>query len=321
MKLTLLKTLAAALLLGGASLSCACAQDFPNRRLSLVVGFAAGSGADVLARYYASGLSTEVGQPVIVENRPGANGAIATQAVLQSKPDGYTLLFAPSASMSGGKFLYANHAFDSQKDFVIAAPLLDNGFVLAVSANSSVHSVAELTALLRSKPTARYGTANSTGIAAAQVYKTLAGVSATQVAYRTTGDAVPDLADGTLDFMFLDGVFALSQLKTGKVRLLATVGSRIAGAPDVPTMEEAGIKGYGFSVWWMIAVPTGTPKDAVDRLNVAFTRISKMPETKAFLATAAASPLTGTPDATAVKLAKDIETWRELARTGGIKPQ
>jgi tripartite-type tricarboxylate transporter receptor subunit TctC len=321
MNLSSLKTLATALMLSVVSLSCTFAQDFPNRRLSLVVGFAAGSGADVLTRYYASKLSLDVGQPVIVENKPGANGALAAQAVLQSKPDGYTLLFAPSAAMSGGKFLYANHAYDSQKDFVIVAPLLDNGFVLAVSASSPVHSVAELTALLKSKPTARYGTANSTGIAAAQLYRTLAGVSATQVAYRTTGDAVPDLADGTLDFMFLDGVFALSQLKTGKLRLLATVGSRIAGAPDVPTMEESGLKGYGFSVWWMIAAPTATPKEAVDRLNAAFTRISEMPETKAFLATAAASPLAGTPEATAGKLAKDIETWAELARAGGITPQ
>ncbi|MDF2115247.1 tripartite tricarboxylate transporter substrate binding protein [Roseiarcaceae bacterium H3SJ34-1] len=321
MNLSSLKTLATALLLSVASISITFAQDFPNRRLTLIVGFAAGSGADVLTRYYGAKLSLDIGQPVIVENKPGANGALAAQAVLQSKPDGYTVLFAPSASMSGGKFLYANLPYDSQKDFVVIAPLLDNGFVLAVSANSPVHSVAELTAFVKSKPTARYGTANSTGIAAAQLYKTLAGIQATQVAYKTTGDAVPDLADGTLDFMFLDGVFALSQLKTGKVRLLATVGSRIAGAPDVPTMEEAGLKGYGFSVWWMIAVPTGTPKEAVDRLNVAFNRISELPETKAFLATAAASPLTGTPEATAVKLAKDIETWAELARAGGITPQ
>jgi tripartite-type tricarboxylate transporter receptor subunit TctC len=321
MKWSSLKTLAMTLVLGAASLSCALAQDFPNRRLTLVVGFAAGSGADVLTRYYASKLSQEVAQPVVVENKPGANGALAAQAVMQSKPDGYTLLFAPSASMSGGKFLYANLPYDSQKDFVIVAPLLDNGFALAVGANAPVHSVAELTALLKSKPAARYGTSNSTGIAAAQLYRTLAGVQATQVAYKTTGDALPDLADGTLDFMFLDGVFALSQLKTGKVRLLATVGSRIEGAPDVPTMEEAGIKGYGFSVWWMIAAPVATPKDIVDRLNAVFNRISAMPETKSFLATAAAAPLTGTPEAMVGKLAKDIETWGQLARAGGITPQ
>jgi len=321
MKRSLLKTLVTALMFGALSLSATFAEEYPDRRLTLVVGFAAGSGADVLTRYYASKLSLEVGQPVIVENRPGANGALAVQAVLQSKPDGYTLLFAPSASMSGGKFLYANHAYDSQKDFVVAVPLLDNGFVLAVGANSPVHSVAELTALLKSKPTARYGTANSTGIAAAQLYKTLAGVTATQVAYRTTADALPDLADGTLDFMFLDGVFALSQLKTGKVRLLATVGSRMEAAPDVPTMEEAGLKGYNFSVWWMIALPAATPKEPVDRLNAAFNRISKMPETKSFLASAAATPLTGTPQEMVGKLARDIETWRELARAGGIKPQ
>jgi tripartite-type tricarboxylate transporter receptor subunit TctC len=297
------------------------AQDYPNRRISLLVGFAAGSGADILARYYATKLAGETGQVVTVENKPGANGIIAALAVKQAKPDGYNLLFAPSAGMAGGKFLYANLPYDPQKNFVIVAPLLEVAFTLAVGAKSPVTSVAELTALLKSKPRARYGTSNSTAIAATELYKTLKQFDAQQVQYKTTMDAVGDLADGTLDFMFLDGVLALSQQKAGKVRLLATTGARIAGAPDVPSMREAGVDNYSFAVWWMIMAPAGTPNDIVKMLNNAFTKINATEETKRFLANVASQPLTGTPAEMVEKLRQDIGVWAEIAKTGNIQPQ
>jgi tripartite-type tricarboxylate transporter receptor subunit TctC len=297
------------------------AQDFPNRRITLLVGFAAGSGADILARYYATELASETGQTVIVENKPGANGIIAAQAVKHAKPDGYTLLFAPSAGMAGGKFLYANLPYDAEKDFIVVAPLLDVAFALAVGAKSPAKSVTELTALLKAKTGARYGTSNSTGIAATEVYKTLTQFDAQQVQYRTTADALGDLTDGTLDFLFVDGVMALSQQKAGRLRLLATTGARIEGAPDVPTMREAGVANYNFAVWWMIMAPAGTPGDVVATLNKIFTRINSKAETKAFLATVASQPLIGTPPEMVEKLHQDIEVWAQIAKTGNIVPQ
>jgi tripartite-type tricarboxylate transporter receptor subunit TctC len=308
--------LLACVLAAGAS----SAQTYPDRRITLVVGFAAGSGADILARYYATKLAAETGQTVVVENKPGANGMIAAQAVKQAKPDGYTLLFSPSAGMAGGRFLYANLPYDPEKDFIIAAPLLDVAFALTVGANSPAKSVNELTALLKGKSGARYGTANSTGIAATEVYKTLHQFTATQVAYKTTADAIGDLADGTLDFMFLDGVMALSQQKAGKLRLLATTSTRIAGA-DVPTMREAGVGNYSFAVWWMIMTPAGTPPEAVSALNKVFTKINSADETKTFLNNVASQPLTGTPAEMVEKLRKDIEVWAQIAKTGNIVPQ
>ena len=203
------------------ALSQADAQPYPNRRITLVVGYAAGSGADILARFYANKLADETGQTVVVENKPGANGLIGAQGVKQAKPDGYTLLFSPSAGMAGGKFLNANLPYDPQKDFIIAAPLLDVAFALTVGASSPAKNVGELTALLKGKPKARYGTSNSTGIAATQVYKTLMGFEAQEVVYKSTADSIADLADGTLDFSFIDGVFALAQQK-------AAAGSRSA---------------------------------------------------------------------------------------------
>jgi len=303
-----------------AAASPATAQDYPNKPIHMMVGFAAGSGADVLARFYANKLSAEIAQTVIVENKPGANGNIAAQGVMQSKPDGYTIFFAPSAAMSGGKFLYANLPYDSQKDFVLVSPVLDVAFVLAVGAKSPIKSVAELTAAIKANPKATYGTSNSTAIAATQLYKTIAGFDATQVAYKTTGDAIGDLADGTLDFMFLDGVFALGQQKTGKVKLLATTSTRLDSAPDVPTMQEAGIAGYGFTVWWMVMAPAGTPAPIVTKLNGIFTKIAAMEETKTFLTNVASKPLSSTPAEAAEKLAKDIKTWGEIAKAGKFEP-
>jgi tripartite-type tricarboxylate transporter receptor subunit TctC len=319
MKCLRLPALTAAALV--AALTCAQAQTYPDRRITLTVGFAAGSGADILARYYAAKLADETGQTVVVENKPGANGLIAAQGVKQSKADGYTLLFSPSAGLAGGRFLYANLPYDPQKDFIIAAPLLDVAFALTVGANSPAKSVADLTALVKKKPTARYGTSNSTGIAASEVYKTIAGFTAQQVAYKTTADAINDLADGTLDFMFIDGVFALTQQKTGKLRMLATTSAKIEGAPDIPTMREAGVGNYSFAVWWMIMTPAGTPPEVVSKLNAIFTKISDMPETRKFLNTTASVPLKGTPAEMVVKLDNDIKTWAEIAKAGNIVPQ
>ena len=175
--------------------------------------------------------------------------------------------------------------------------------------------------MLKTKPNTRYGTSNSTGIAATQVYKTLMGFESQQVTYKTTADAIGDLADGTLDFMFIDGVFALSQQKAGKLRMLATTSAKIDGAPEVPTMREAGVGNYSFAVWWMIMTPAGAPQEVVTNLNAVFTKIADMPETKTFLNNTASIPLKGTPAEMVVKLEKDIQTWAEIAKAGNIVPQ
>jgi tripartite-type tricarboxylate transporter receptor subunit TctC len=181
--------------------------------------------------------------------------------------------------------------------------------------------VAELTALMKKKPNARYGTSNSTGIAATQLYKTLMGFEAQQVVYKTTTDAVADIADGTLDFMFVDGVLALSQQKAGKLRILATTSAKIEGAPDVPTMREAGVGNYSFTVWWMIMAPAGTPPDVVNKLNGIFTRISDTPETRTFLTHTASVPLKGTPAEMIGKFDRDIEMWADIAKAAKLVPQ
>jgi hypothetical protein len=146
-------------------------------------------------------------------------------------------------------------------------------------------------------------------------------IDAQQVQDKTTADALGDLSDGTLDFMFIDGVLALSQQKAGKVRLLATTGARVEGAPDIPTMREAGVDNYSFAVWWMIMAPARTPNNVVATLNNIFTKINAADETKTFLANVASRPLIGTPAEMVEKLRGDIAMWAEIAKSGNIQPQ
>jgi tripartite-type tricarboxylate transporter receptor subunit TctC len=246
----------------------AAAQDYPSRSIHVVIGFAAGSGADILTRFYANKLAEVSGQSTVVENRPGAVGIIAATVVTKAKPDGYTILFSGNTIMAGGRHLVKDFPFDADKDLVPAAAFLETPFVLAVSAKSGANSIAELVALLKSKTRNKSAYTNPTGLLSTELFKMKTGIASESVSYKTTADAVPDLADGTLDFMILDGTFAVGQVKGGRIRALAaTTNRRITALPDVPTMQEAGIPDYYFSPWWAAYVPAGTPPAIVAKIE------------------------------------------------------
>jgi tripartite-type tricarboxylate transporter receptor subunit TctC len=185
--------------------SAASAQDYPSRPIHVVIGFAAGSGADILTRFYANKLAEVSGQSTVVENRPGAVGIIAATVVAKAKPDGYTVLFSGNTIMAGGRHLVKDFPFDPDKDLVPAAAFLETPFVLAVSAKSGANSVAELVTLLKSKTRNKSAYTNPTGLLSTELFKMKTGIESESVSYKTTADAIPDLADGTLDFMILDG--------------------------------------------------------------------------------------------------------------------
>ena len=207
----------------------------------MFIGFPAGSGADILGRYFTAQLEKLAGKPVVVENKPGANSNIAAGMVASAKPDGLSILFIASSNMAGSRYLFKNLPFDTVKDFTPVASFAEIAFVLTVGANSPTKSVAELTAYLKSRKQNKYGATNQTAILSTEYYKQIAGVEAVHVAYRTAPEALPDVADGTLDFMIMDGTFAVGPIKAGKIRALAvTSAKRIASLPDVPTMMEAG---------------------------------------------------------------------------------
>lgn len=298
------------------------AQDFPAHPINVYVGFPPGSGADILTRFYADKMSAILKQPVLVQNKPGANGNIAAETVARSKPDGYSLLFGPSAAIAGGKFLYKNMPVDSLKDYTMVAPLNELGFMLAVSRKSPITTVTDLTAYLKANPDRSYGTANSMGIGSALLYLNSVGAKATNVGYKTTADGMRDLEAGFLDFMLVDSVFGATQVKEERLRALAvTTTKRLPRLEEVPTMQEAGIAKYDVTGWFMVLAPAGTPEGVVDKLNAAVTEISITDAAKAFFANLASVPLVDTPQGARQKLVDDIEQWRLIAKLGNIEPQ
>lgn len=310
--------LAAALPLAAPSV----AQDFPNRPLKVVIGFPAGSGADILGRNITNKLQEISGQPVVVENRPGANSNIAIGVVKNSKPDGYTMLFVANSNMAMNKWLFKSLPFDTIKDFTPVAAWAQLGFVVVVGADSKHKTLADLTALLKSKPQNKYGTTNQTALVSSEYYRQLAGFEAVNVGYRTAPDATPDVVNGTLDFMIMDGTFALGQIRNGKIKALAVTSLwRIADIPDVPTMDEQGLKGFDFAPWWATYVPAGTPAPIVAKLEGYHKQIAAMADIKEALQKIASVPLTLGSAETAAKLAGEVAKWEPIIKAAGIVPQ
>jgi tripartite-type tricarboxylate transporter receptor subunit TctC len=307
----------------GAFASASVAQDYPSRPIHVVIGFAAGSGADILTRFYANKLAEVSGQSTVVENRPGAVGIIAATVVTKAKPDGYTVLFAGNTIMAGGgRYLVKDFPFDADKDLIPTAAFLETPFVLAVGAKSSANSIAELVALLKSKTRNKSAYTNPTALLSTELFKMKTGIESEPVGYKTAADAIPDLADGTLDFMILDGTFAVGQVKAGRIRALAaTTNRRITALPDVLTMQEAGIADYHFSPWWAAYVPTGTPPAIVAKLEGWVGTISKTAEAAKFLDTVAALPVIGDADWVRARIAEDRPLIDRLAQAANLQPQ
>ncbi len=298
------------------------AQDYPNRPIKVVIGFAAGSGADILTRFYAAKLGELANQSVVVENRPGAIGIIAGNVVAKSKPDGYTILFSGNSMMAAGKWLVKDFPFDPDKEFVPTAAMLETPFVLAVSAQSPAKSIAELVTLLKGKTGNRSAYTNPTAMVSTELFKMRTGVVSETVSYRTAADAIPDLINGTLDFMILDGTFAVGQAKAGRIRVLAaTSGQRITALPDAPTMAEAGIPDYVFSPWWAAYVPAGTPQPIVDKIGGWVTAIAKSPDTAKFLDTMSAMPVVDDAAGIRARLKKDSAMWDRIGAAANLQPQ
>jgi len=300
----------------------AAAQDYPTRQIELIAGYAAGGGMDVLARYFAERLGTLAGKPVIVVNKAGANGNLAAQEVAQARPDGYKLLWAATSTYASNQFLYKDLPFDARRDLKIVATATEYGFLLMVPMDGGPATVDQLKKSLAGKAKAVYGASGSTTMAAAELFKSIIGAKATYVAYKTSQDVLRDIAAGELDFGVVDATAALARAKQGQIRPLGvTMKRRMNAAPEIPTLDEAGAKGYELNGWMAISVPAATPQAIVDRLNGWMQTIVAMDETKAFLATAVAEPF-GLP-AGQIPAFVDAQTekWHKLINDAGLTPQ
>jgi tripartite-type tricarboxylate transporter receptor subunit TctC len=304
----------------------ALAQDYPTRDIHAICTFPAGSGADVYVRFFSEKLSVLAGRTVIVDNRAGAFGNIGTEAAARSKPDGYTLLVVPgSSTMAAAVSGFKKLPFDPIQDFTPVTTLAKLCFVIVVDPKTPFKSMADLTAHLKAKgDKASYGTASNTGVVAAELYKKHANLPlVTKVQYRDSQTGMPDMYAGNLDFMSADAVWAIEQTRAGRLRALAvTSADRLSVLPDVPTVEEAGVRGYGdVTPWWAVFVPAKTPQPVVDKLEAWFNQIVKSDETKKFLNNLGGDPFPGNSRMLAQLLAKDIERWGEYYKLANIEPQ
>ena len=302
----------------------AVAQEYPAREIRAICSFAAGSGGDILVRYYSDKLSRLAGKPVIVENKVGAQGVIGTEFAARSKPDGYTILITPASStLAAAPHLFKKLPYDPVKDFVAVAPIARLNFVFVVDAKSPIKTMADLVAALKKKPDhGTYGINNNTGQVAAELFKEAAQLKSLRVPYKTTVQGVTDLVGGQVDFLVGDATFFSGQARGGRVRIIAVTGPTRSGAlPEVPTMAESGFAGYDLTAWWGVMVPTGTPEPIVARLAAWMSQINATEETRQFLHNVATDVLNGTPEQMATMLKQDLERWGRYARVAKIEPQ
>jgi len=249
--------------------SAVSAQDYPTREIRSVVNFPPGSGMDIMIRYYSIKLAELAGKPVIVENKPGAAGNIATEYVVRSKPDGYTIMITPASStLAAAASTFKKLPFNPQWDLQPVLLLTKLGFVFVVPATSPARSMSDLTALLKNKPGhGAYGIGTNTGIVTVEMYKVRTGLDTNQVMYKGSAESFNDLYGGQIDFTSTDPTAVAEPIKAGKLRALAvTSTTRLRSLPDVPTMQEAGFPDFDFTPWIGLVVPAGTPQPIVDKL-------------------------------------------------------
>ncbi len=298
-------------------------QDYPNRPIKLVCGFVAGSGADVVHRYLAEKLRVLTGNPVIVENKPGASGDLAHAYVANSKPDGYTVYPVGGSTLAASMHIFKTPPIDPLKDLEPISLLLKQGWLLTVAGNSPYNNVRELTAALKAKQgKASYSTATVPGTLMGELYKSIAGVDITQVNYKTFGDSLNDLNTGVIDVGFADAAYTLREMKNGRLKALGiSTKERMRSMPDIPTMTEAGVPGIDIVVWWVNMVPAGTPQPIKAKLRGWFEEIQRMPETEKFLASIGTDPFFGGPDEATAFLKDQIKVWGDMIRLAKIEPQ
>jgi tripartite-type tricarboxylate transporter receptor subunit TctC len=296
-------------------------QDWPNRPVRLIVPFAAGGSTDVAARLVGDYLSRTTGQQFYVENRAGANGVIGMDAAAKSDPDGYTVLVTADAVASNPHVYKVGH--DPLKDLVPVVQLSRQPVVLAVHPSLGVSTLAELVALVKKEPGLRYATGSGQGSPqhmVVQWFAKLSGIELEQVAYRGGGAAINDLIAGHVKLGSLGSTPLIPHYKAGALRLLAqTTAARSQSLPEVPTFEEAGIKGLVLDQWLGVFVPAGTPPAIVTRLNTDIGKALADPAIRANLVQSAQEPIGGTPEAFATRVREDFEKYGRLVHELNIK--
>ncbi|MFO1302413.1 MAG: tripartite tricarboxylate transporter substrate binding protein [Burkholderiales bacterium] len=304
--------------------SLALAQDYPNRAVKIVVPFAAGGSGDIIGRIVGQHMGDVFKQPFVIENRTGAAGNIGAEAVAKSPPDGYTLLLLSSTNATN-ESLYPNKPFVLMRDLAAVAPLNYFDMVLVVPASLPVASVQELIAYAKANP----GKLNfaSSGVGtnyhmAGELFKAMTRTDIVHVPYKLASNARTDVLNGQVQMMF-DGIATMQgHIQTGKVKALATTGkTRSTVLPNVPTLDESGVKGYEVLAWNGVMVPAGTPPAVINRLNAEISKLASRPDVKEAWAKQAVEPIVMTPQEFDKFIRAEIDKWAEVVRVSGAKPE
>jgi tripartite-type tricarboxylate transporter receptor subunit TctC len=316
-KLHLFVACVAALLFGYAATA---ATNYPTRPITFVNPFGAGSASDTLCRIIADRLGPALGQPIVVEDRPGADGALSAAYVHHQPADGYTLLMATNSPLSADPFIHTVD-YDPIKDFVPVTRVGSFTLMLVVNPKLPVQSVKDLVAYAKANPgKLSIASGNTAGIVGGYTLTHWADINMVHVPYKTTGPALEDIISGRVSMMFADFTTAMPHVQSGALRPLAI--SRIKRStlyPDLPTMDEAGIKGFNLDAWAGLVAPAGTPTDVVARLNAALRKIIDSPDTQAKFKNVGFEGFSSTPEELGEYIKTELVAWQKMVEDAGIK--
>jgi tripartite-type tricarboxylate transporter receptor subunit TctC len=303
---------------GGAAL----AQAYPAKPIRFVVGFPPGGGTDIMARLLAAKLPEYLGQPIVVENRPGAATNIAMEQVARAAPDGYTVLVT-TATMAMNPAFYRKLPFDVLRDFAPVSIFSDSPNVLAVRVGLAAKDAGELVALARAKPGVLNYSSAGTGTTqhmTGELFKLRTETDIVHVPFKGTGPSLTALIAGDVDMTYVNIPALIPHVKAGRLRALAVAGARRSELmPDVPTMKEAGVDGVEVTIWYGVVAPAATPRAVVDTLAAAVIKAARAPDIRQRLLEQGAEPIGSTPEAFGAQLREEVARWRKVVEGSGIR--
>lgn len=299
------------------------AQNFPNKPVRFVVPFGAGTTTDLAARFIAKHFTDITKQPVVVENKAGANGFIALQYVLSQPADGYTIVIGTNTTHAANASLFKKLPYDPVTDFVPISGVIVGGVVLAVSPSLGVNNVQELIALAKQRPgKLTFGSGNSSSRAGGEVMKDLGGINILHIPYKTLPMAITDVIGGQIDMVFGDAPAVMPLVRSGKLRALGvSTRARMPGYETIPTIAEQGVTGYEVSGWLGAFAPKGTPTDVAERLNQLIAGIMRTPEAAKYFGENAWTPIPGSREDLAAFQRAELARWARLVKSAGIEPE
>jgi tripartite-type tricarboxylate transporter receptor subunit TctC len=299
--------------------------NYPDRPIKIIVGFAAGGGTDVAARILAQKMSEQLGQSVVVENRPGASGLIGADAVAKSPADGYTLMMGTQTTLAVAPLLNPKSSVDPARDFAGIGLVGISPLVLTTNPALPVKSVTELIALAKQKPGAinfGSGGVGTTPHMAGELFAFTAGISMVHIAYRGEAPALNDLLGGQLQVMFPNLSACIGNVRAGTLRALAvTSKQRSASAPEIPTIGETGLPGFEAATWFGLVAPAGTPKDVLAKLNTVVKRLGEMSDVQQRFNELGMMPASNSPEELDAYIRSETAKWAKVIKDAGIKPQ